>query len=596
MDNLPEIPQDKAQTAYETCVQDPQQMRYYANAPEGAQQYIALMFYFRVYGHELSDELQQAYLREVEPELSTADLVYLIRCERNPEVKEHLTDLLSNHSASRKTPQTSQTSQPSQPSQPPQPPPMRLKSVAEARQELPPPPPPPPEEPPVRRLKTVAEMRQYQQELEPTVETIDALEARWRREARPHLIGAFFGKIFRLLAWLIVLAALAAGGWYLWGKLKSGGERPTPSGPGEVKPSQVSPDGPAAPSPAQTAEARAEEQRLAREKRAAEQQRIKDERQMAQLRKMAYDAVLRQFREARMDFWKNAPAEYRPGKVKEPLTFNCLVPETNSFAMLALLCKPGEPMVVQRLTPTADPIELPEADFKQLTAEVPFLVMREGRAYFCTPGKLSETTNAVPTYGESVNPSKETFGALYDLVFKLRIKRPDFVWQISFRPRDFETSFEICTVRFGETVTRNRIYPKVREAMRIYQENLARQKASRSMRGAKRPARTVVLYDGNTIRKNIHGVTQVPRLFSYIGGNRHKYAINSYSYRIEARKEEESRAKWQKLYNEAVRQENAEREANRSVEAAASNVTITSQEVEDVLDVGKMIFKAVERD
>ena len=49
MDTLPEIPQDKAQAAYETCVQDPQQMRYYANAPEGAQQYIALMFYFSVY-------------------------------------------------------------------------------------------------------------------------------------------------------------------------------------------------------------------------------------------------------------------------------------------------------------------------------------------------------------------------------------------------------------------------------------------------------------------------------------------------------------------------------------------------------------------
>ena len=440
-------------------------------------------------------------------------------------------------------------------------------------------------------------MRQCQQEVEyEQVETIDALEARWRREARGQLIAALFGKIVRAIAWVVVLVELAAGGWFLWGKFKSGGEGPAPAGPGEVEPSQVSPDGPAAPSPAQAAAARAEQQRIAREKRAAEQQRIKDERQAVQLRKIAYDTVLRQFREARMDFWKNAPAEDRPGKVKEPLTFNCLVPETNSFAVLALLCKPDGPMVVQRLTSTADPIELPEADFKQLTAEAPFLVMREGRSYFCTPGKLSETTNAVPAYGEFMNPSKETFGVLYDLVFKLRIKRPDFVWQVSFQPRDFETSIAICTARFGETVTRNRVYPKVREAMRIYQENLARQKAMRSMRGAKRPARTVVLYDGNTIRRNIHGVTQVPRSFTYTGSNRHRYAINSPSYRIEARKEEEARAKWFKLYDEAVRQENAERDANRTVEAAAASVEITSQEVEDVLNVGKMIFKAVERD
>ena len=61
-------------------------------------------------------------------------------------------------------------------------------------------------------------------------------------------------------------------------------------------------------------------------------------------------------------------------------------------------------------------------------------------------------------------------------------------------------------------------------------------------------------------------------------------------------KEEEARARWLKLYTEAVRQENAERDANRTVEAAAASVEITSQEVEDVLNVGKMIFKAVERD
>ncbi len=445
-------------------------------------------------------------------------------------------------------------------------------------------------------------MRQRQQEVDdvaelpPGVESVRAVEERWRREARGRATGAFFGRIIRAIAWLIVFAALAAGGWYLWGKLKSGGEGPSPSGPGEVDPSQIRPDGPATPSPAQVAAARAEEQRIAREKRVAEQKRIKDERQAAQLRKMAYDMVLRQFREARMDFWKNAPAEDRPGKVKEPLTFNCLVPETNSFTVLAMLCKPDEPMVMQRLAPTADPAGLSDDEFKKLTAEVPYLVMREGRSYFCTPGKLPEVTNSVPAYGESVNPSKETFGALYDLVFKLRIKRPDFVWQVSFQPRGFETSIDICRARFGETVTRNRIYPKVREAMRIYQENLARQKATRSMRGAKRPVRTLVLYDGDTIRKNINGVTQVPRSFTYTGSNRHKYALNSHSYRVEARKEEEARAKWLKLYTEAVRQENAERDANRAVEAAASSVEITSQEVEDVLDVGKITYKAVERD
>ena len=132
--------------------------------------------------------------------------------------------------------------------------------------------------------------------------------------------------------------------------------------------------------------------------------------------------------------------------------------------------------------------------------------------------------------------------------------------------------------------------------MRIYRENQIRREASRTTRSGNVPHRTVVLYDGNTIRKDIHGVTQVPRSFTYAGSNRNKYPLNSHSHRVEARKEEEARAKWQKLYTEAVRQENAAREANRGTASAIANVSITSDEIEDVLNVGKMVIKATERD
>ena len=446
-------------------------------------------------------------------------------------------------------------------------------------------------------------MRQRQPEPEPepnpAAKAIAEAEARWRRKERLRSLGLFLGKMFHLLVRLIVLAALVAGGWYLWNKFKSGDEDTVLSGPdnGETVLSKNRPSGSASSSPTQTvANAALEEARKQRDKRLAELQRLKDERQISQSRKMAYEALLRKFREARMDYWKNAPAEDRPGKVKEPLTFNCLVPETNSFAILALSCKPDEPMSVQRISPTDDPVELSSDDFKRITADAPYLVMRDERSYFCTPGKLSVITNSVPSSGQLANPSKDTFGALYDLILKLHIKRPDFQWQVSFLPRGFETSIDICSVKFGEMVSRGRFYPKVREAMRIYEENQIRRRAARNTRKAKRPARTVVLYDGDTIRKDIKGVTQVPRTFNYIGSNRHKYSINSYNYNSERRKEEQAREKWTKLYNEAVRQENAERDANRAVETAVSNVEITSQEVEDVLNVGKMIYKAVERD
>lgn len=90
------IPEDKAQIALATCLRDPSLARYYENAPEGARPYIALEFYLNVYGEEVPDEVAASYYQEVEEKLSTADISYLIKHESDPDIRDHLLDMMTS--------------------------------------------------------------------------------------------------------------------------------------------------------------------------------------------------------------------------------------------------------------------------------------------------------------------------------------------------------------------------------------------------------------------------------------------------------------------------------------------------------------------
>ena len=91
------------------------------------------------------------------------------------------------------------------------------------------------------------------------------------------------------------------------------------------------------------------------------------------------------------------------------------------------------------------------------------------------------------------------------------------------------------------------------------------------------------------IRKRLDGVTEVPRTFFYNGSNRHRYWTYSNKYINEVRKEEIARAKWQQLYDEAVRQERAEEEALRPIDI--SDFTPRREAVEGVLREGRVLCR-----
>lgn len=87
------IPASKIKEAHAICMQDPRLARYFDDAPQGARQYIALMFYCTVFSGEVDDASRARYQQEVEEELTREDALYLATHETNPISKAHFREL-----------------------------------------------------------------------------------------------------------------------------------------------------------------------------------------------------------------------------------------------------------------------------------------------------------------------------------------------------------------------------------------------------------------------------------------------------------------------------------------------------------------------
>lgn len=82
------IPEEKAREAIAQCTKHVKHARYFNEAPSGAKQYIALVFYETVFPNDLSEEVSEQCFREVLQELNTDDLLYLIAHEKDARTRD----------------------------------------------------------------------------------------------------------------------------------------------------------------------------------------------------------------------------------------------------------------------------------------------------------------------------------------------------------------------------------------------------------------------------------------------------------------------------------------------------------------------------
>lgn len=164
----------------------------------------------------------------------------------------------------------------------------------------------------------------------------------------------------------------------------------------------------------------------------------------------------KEFLGASVDYWKNAVAADKPGKTQR-LAFTGLVPDgQGGHELLELRMGGGEPFAIQRLTAVRGAEEIDKAAFNKLIAQTPYLVVREGRAYFCSAGQAEQKTSfAVPADGKAFDPSREEFGALADCLDAVKAKRPAFRYQVSLVIEKFAKTLPVATVGYGESVPRS---------------------------------------------------------------------------------------------------------------------------------------------
>ena len=180
----------------------------------------------------------------------------------------------------------------------------------------------------------------------------------------------------------------------------------------------------------------------------------------------AYNEAVGKFAGVSIAYWKDALPGDRPKKGDPDMDYAALVPDAQGgFNVLKIRLSGDNSMKIRRITQTRE-VDVPRAEFNKMIEATPFLVMRAGRAYYCSAGKpVRRTGFSVPKKGEDFNPSRLEFGPLYDLVPKSKIAKPAFKYDVFLDHKQFRKKLPVATVGFGEAVPHERFAAAARAAV-----------------------------------------------------------------------------------------------------------------------------------
>ena len=278
------------------------------------------------------------------------------------------------------------------------------------------------------------------------------VEARWRAEEkrRRHLL--MMGRLKMVLfIFLVAVVVVLGGGYYAWRNgllddhLAQFGIRRTTEAP-------IMPDATGSSSAQPATEAKPEVEVAV--------QKVAENID-------AFNDMLAGFAKATVSYWKDAASADKPEKNGPALEYTALVPgEKGECILLSLSLASDNSMKVKRITQTRGTVDMSRAEFNEMVENTPYLVMREGRAYYCSAGKPARQTGfAVPKKGAAFNPSRQEFGALYDLVSKAKLAKPAFRYDVFLDHAQFKKKLPVATVGVGEEVAHERFEAAVRAAV-----------------------------------------------------------------------------------------------------------------------------------
>lgn len=195
-------------------------------------------------------------------------------------------------------------------------------------------------------------------------------------------------------------------------------------------------------------------------------------------------------------------------------------------------------------------------------------------------------TVAIPKGDAEVYPMGDELGELDVAMETLQIQTPDVRYRLSLKPRNGGEAISLGIIQGRDRLSLRRTREEVKGE--IVERQARTRLASLRKPKLKKFKQTVVFYDGDIIKKGIDGVTRIPRTFKYLGTSRY----DDYIHISDVKRR--TREKWERMRDEAERQErrvievNAENHAameayERQCEEARSNVSVSDKDIDEEL-------------
>ena len=350
----------------------------------------------------------------------------------------------------------------------------------------------------------------------------------------------------------------------------------------------------------QRKEKREAEEKERQEKRLAEEEKTRAERVAKEnailAEKALYKEAVALFRDGAYAFADALPKDKTPGKCAAE--FFCIRPFLENGEIIVF--KSTEQGVASACRLDGNGVRTPiEAEgFLASLEGKDSLIATDGKVYFRSKRKK-------PHVGQIRKDAVadlmgEFFGDVAEEVRRLGIVPDNLSFEVVFIPQGSKKIIISEVVEAGVPYSLEKIRDAVEEAFPMKEK-----KSSSGAGKRKRFKRTVVLWDGALIKKGIDGVTFVPRVAPSAASAANRYRanrVNGWYYdsdewaRAQARADQ-TRAHWQALYDEAVRQEELarghdEKQAEERRARAGKDEREYAKRIDRIIDEGTLYFRA----
>ncbi len=335
------------------------------------------------------------------------------------------------------------------------------------------------------------------------------------------------------------------------------------------------------------ADAKAEQERLARQ-REREERAQKRESELAEKRRQAAEKqTLREAFQRVADAFANKPGYFAvsakkddvedPRKGGKDLTFWAVGKSFHESGVVYVI-KTGKDGLasVSAVTENAPAREFDVEEFvKRLDSGV-WAIASADAVWFFNTGKQARTVE-IPDSGADLWPLGDELVDVLPAVAALKIRLPEVRYRLTLKPKkDGDDKISLGIVQGSERVSLDSIRKAVRE--RLVEQRSAKERRKLKPPKAKKFKQTVVFTDDAVGKRTVDGVTHVPRTFRY--RYQHFRELNA------------ADKKWRDLCDEAARQEERAREVEaenyaakqayeRKLAELSKGVAVSDQEVSD---------------